>query len=69
MDLNKEIALLLGFKFLEDGQVIYPNNWEDERKCVPCYTIPDFVEMINTCRDIANKFTYGIPTDFRRNKK
>lgn len=62
--INKEIALLLGFKFLDDGQVIYPDNWIDERKTIPCTYIPDFLEMINISRNIASKFKYGIPVDF-----
>jgi hypothetical protein len=63
--INKEIALLLGFKFKDDGQVIYPYDWEDERKSIPCTYIPDFLEMINATRDIAKKFKYGIPIDFK----
>lgn len=38
MDINKEIALLLGFKFLEDGQVIYPNNWVITSFCARIYS-------------------------------
>ena len=63
--INKEIALLLGFKFLDDGQIVYPDNWKDEKKCTPCTYIPDFLEMINATRDIAKKFKYGIPIDFK----
>jgi hypothetical protein len=61
---NIEIAKILGFRFLEDGQVIYPDNWYDEVKVIPVKSIPDFVTMLDNYRKIADGLKYGIPTDF-----
>jgi len=66
---NIEIANALGFKFTKDGQVIYPVDWENERRVVPVRTIPDFVGMLEHYRKLADDFKYGIKTDFKAVKE
>jgi hypothetical protein len=66
---NIEIAKILGFEILNDGQVIYPNDWYDEVKAIPVKTIPDFVGMLEGYRKLADGFKYGIPTNFKAVKE
>ena len=57
---NREIALLLGFKFtkpkpkrgLDFEQVTYPNDWIKETWHSPVREFPDFLEMIKRYREI-----------------
>jgi hypothetical protein len=57
---NIAIAKILGFKILEDGQVIYPEDWEEYRSSVPCRNIPDFIYMFEQVKFISREFRYGI---------
>ncbi len=66
---NIDIAKILGFEILNDGQVIYPNDWYGEVKAIPVKTIPDFVGMLEGYRKLADGFKYGIPTDFKAVKE
>jgi len=63
-DRNLKIAKVLGFRFLKDGQVIYPPDWQDEVKAVPVKSIPDFVGIMDNYKRLAQELKYGIPTDY-----
>jgi hypothetical protein len=66
-DLNEKIAILLGFeKDDKSGAWIYPDDWLDELSGVPMYNIPDFKQMIEDCREIAGKYKYGIPKEYKK---
>lgn len=60
-EINKKIAEMLRFKQDDYGYWIYPPGWYDERSSSPQHTIPDFVQMIEICRNTARLFKYGIP--------
>jgi signal recognition particle subunit SEC65 len=66
---NIEIAKILGFEILDNKQVVYPPDWENETKCVPVRNIPDFIQMLTNYRKIADELKYGIPTDFKAVKQ
>ena len=64
---NEEIAKILGFKKypvrkgsgINTPQWGYPDKWRDEIRASPCTEVPDFIQMINDTREIADKYKYG----------
>lgn len=70
-EINEQIALILGFEKIEACpekgvpfvQWRYPENWRDEICAIPVTTIPDFVELLDQGREIAEMYRFGIPTE------
>ena len=66
---NEAIAKILGFKKhpvrpnsgISTPQWSYPDDWYDEIRGIPNTEVPDFIQMIDDCREIANKYKYGFP--------
>lgn len=66
---NEAIAKILGFKKYparkHDGincvQWSYPEAWRDEVRGSPNTEVPDFIQMIDDTREIADKYRYGFP--------
>ena len=69
--INEKIALILGFEKIEAKsekevpfvQWEYPEDWKDEICASPVTTIPDFVELLEQGRKIADMYRYGIPKE------
>ena len=61
---NLKIGKILGFKFHKDGTITYPENWESEITGTPIMKVPNFIEMLEQNRKIAETFRYGIPKNY-----
>jgi len=64
---NEAIAKILGFKKypvrkgsgIHTPQWSYPDDWKDEIRTCPNTSVPDFIQMIEDTRKIADKYKYG----------
>lgn len=53
---NEAIAKVLGFKMVDTyGQWIYPDKWRHLQACVPQYSVPDFVGILEDAVAFARK--------------